>query len=375
LIVETGLKRYKEESGRESAENSLEEVSPMGQTGFFDLENRLKALDEMRDPLQALNRVVPWEDFRSMLRKALRDKEKKNEAGRKPYDEVLMFKVLVLQALYNLADERTQFYIQDRLSFTRFLGLGMDGDVPDEKTIWLYRNKLAEGGWIDPLFEKFNRHLDKAGLKAQEGQIIDASIVEVPRQRNRKDENDQIKKGETPQEWKKEPDKLKQKDVDARWVKKNGVNHYGYKNHINVDKKHKLIRGFEVTAASVHDSEVFEDILDKKNRKRVWADSAYRSKEKSKVLKRKGYENLVHYKANRSGPLTPAQEKLNKTRSKVRVRVEHVFGHMEVAMGGNWLRVVGKVRARMKIGMRNLAYNMQRFAYLMGRVCPRTIKA
>lgn len=347
----------------------------MGQTGFFDLENRLKALDEMKDPLQALNRAVPWEDFRSMLRKALRDKEKTNEAGRKPYDEVLMFKVLVLQALYNLADGRTQFYIQDRLSFMRFLGLGMDGDVPDEKTIWLYRNKLAEGGWINRLFEKFNRHLDKAGLKAQEGQIIDASIIEVPRQRNKKSENDRIKKGETPEEWKKESDKLRQKDVDARWVKKNGANHYGYKNHINVDKKHKLIRKFEVTAASVHDSEVFEDILDEKNRKKVWADSAYRSKKKSKVLKCKGYQNLVHYKADRSGPLTAFQEKLNKIRSKVRVRVEHVFGHMEVAMGGNWLRAVGKIRARMKIGMRNLAYNMQRFTYLMGRVSPRAVKA
>jgi IS5 family transposase len=223
------------------------------------------------------------------------------------------------------------------------------------------------------LFGKFNRHLDKAGLKAQEGQIIDASIVEVPRQRNSKDENDQIKKGETPQEWKKEPDKLKQKDVDARWLRKNGVNHYGYKNHINVDKKHKLIRGFEVTAASVHDSEVFEEILDEKNRKRVWADSAYRSGKKSRILKRKGYENLVHYKANRGGPLTPAQEKLNKMRSKVRVRVEHVFGHMEVAMGGNWLRVVGKVRARMKIGMRNLVYNMQRFVFIVGRMRPKAV--
>jgi IS5 family transposase len=345
----------------------------MGQTGFFDLQNRLKSLDEMGDPLEALNRVVPWEDFRSMLRKGLRNKERKNEAGRPPYDEVLMFKVLVLQALYNLADDRTQFHIQDRLSFMRFLGLGMDAQVPDAKTIWLYRNTLACGGWIDPLFEKFNRHLDKAGLKAQEGQIIDASIVEVPRQRNSKDENDQIKKEETPAEWKKESEKLRQKDLDARWVKKNGVNHYGYKNHINVDKKHKLIRKFEVTAASVHDSEVFEGILDGKNRKKVWADSAYRSGKKSKALKRKGYDNRTHYKSKRNHPLTAFQERLNKTRSKVRVRVEHVFGHMEVAMGGNWLRVVGKVRAKMKIGMRNLAYNMQRFAYLMGRIHPKAV--
>ncbi len=327
----------------------------------------------MGDPLEALNRVIPWEDFRSVLRKGLRNKDRKSEAGRPPYDEVLMFKVLVLQALYNLADDRTQFHIQDRLSFMRFLGLGMDAQVPDAKTIWLYRDMLAQGGWIDPLFDKLNRHLDKAGLKAQEGQIIDASIVEVPRQRNSKEENDQIKKDEIPEGWNKEPEKLRQKDLDARWMKKNGVNHYGYKNHINVDKKYKLIRKFEMTAASVHDSEIFEVILDGKNRKKIWADSAYRSGKKSKALKRKGYDNRTHYKSKRNHPLTAFQEKLNKARSKVRVRVEHVFGHMEVAMGGNWLRVVGKVRARMKIGMRNIAYNMQRFAYLMGRMRPKTV--
>lgn len=345
----------------------------MGQTGFFDLQDRLKSLDEMGDPLEALNRVVPWEDFRSMLRKALRTKERKSEAGRDPYDEVLMFKVLVLQALYNLADDRTQFHIQDRLSFMRFLGLGIDGKVPDAKTIWHYRNKLAQGGWIDTLFQKFNRHLEKAGLKAKEGQIIDASIVEVPRQRNSKDENDQIKKGETPEGW--EEAKKRQKDVDAQWVRKNGVNHFGYKNHINVDNKHKLIRVFEVTAASVHDSKVFEEILDKKNRKKVWADSAYRSQAKAKALKSRGYDNQTHYKAHRNHPLTEFQEKLNTMRSKVRVRVEHVFGHMETAMGGNWMRVVGKVRARMKIGMRNLAYNMQRFTHLMGRMRPEKVQA
>lgn len=347
----------------------------MGQTGFFDLQNRLDSLDAMGDPLDALNQAIPWEDFRSMLRQGLRNKDRKSEAGRPPYDEVLMFKVLVLQALYNLADDRTQFHIQDRLSFMRFLGLGMDAKVPDAKTIWLYRNTLAQNGWIDKLFAKFNRHLDKAGLKAQGGQIIDASIVEVPRQRNTKDENDLIKKGETPEEWKKEPEKLRQKDVDARWTQKNGVNHYGYKNHINVDRKHKLVRVFEVTPAHVHDSQVMEGLLDKKNRRKLWADSAYRSAKSDAGLRRKGYENLVHRHAKRNTPLTKFQKRMNKARSKVRARVEHVFGHMASSMGGNWLRVVGQARARMKIGLRNLAYNMQRFTYLTGRMRPKGVAA
>jgi len=347
----------------------------VGQTGFFDLQNRLDSLDAMGDPLDALNQVIPWEDFRSMLRQGLRNKDRKSEAGRPPYDEVLMFKVLVLQALYNLADDRTQFHIQDRLSFMRFLGLGLDAKVPDAKTIWLYRNTLAQNGWIDKLFAKFNRHLDKAGLKAQGGQIIDASIVEVPRQRNTKDENDLIKKGETPEEWENEPEKLRQKDVDARWTQKNGQNHYGYKNHINVDRKHKMIRLFDVTPASVHDSQIVGELLDKKNRKKLWADSAYRSAKSAKMLRRLGYENKIHQKSNRNQPLSEFQKQVNKLRSKVRARVEHVFGHMESSMGGNWLRVVGQARARMKIGLRNLAYNMQRFTYLTRRMRPKGVAA
>lgn len=339
----------------------------MGQLGFFDVQKRLRGLDEFGDPLETLNRLIPWEEFRGLLREALRNKERKSEAGRPPHDEILMFKILVLQSLYNLADDRAEYQIKDRLSFMRFLGLGTEGNVPDAKTIWQYRNELSQGGWIEKLFARFSGYLDKAGLKAEKGQIVDASFVEVPRQRNSKKENDQIKQGEIPAQWKKHPAKLRQKDVDARWTKKNNVNHYGYKNHVNIDSKNKLIRVFEVTTASVHDSQAIGSILDRKNSgKGFWGDSAYRSQKNQKMLAKKGLLSHIHEKAARSHPLTDQQNVWNKARSRVRVRVEHVFGHMAVSMdGGGWTRGVGLVRARMKIGMRNLTYNMWRFTHLM----------
>ena len=277
------------------------------QPGFFDIQERYEALSRAGDPLEGLRTMVPWETFRKPLKKTLQRKDR-STGGRPPFDDVLMFKVLVLQALYNLSDDQTEYQIRDRLSFMRFLDLDASGTVPDAKTIWLFRERLAQAGAVEKLFARFDRHLEEKGLMASGGQIIDASIIPVPRQRNNRDENNAIKSGETPQEWKKEPAKLRQKDVDARWTVKNEQNYYGYKNHINVDKKHKLIRKYSVTDACLHDSKVFDDILDAKNTaKGIWADGAYRSVEREEKLKARGYRSHIHYKGTRGHLLSDAQ--------------------------------------------------------------------
>jgi len=240
----------------------------MMQTGLLDWQNRFRQLDEGGDPLPKLKKLVDWERFRPDL-EAVRDKERKSNAGRKPFDVILMFKVLVLQSLYNLSDERIEFQIRDRLSFMRFLGLSLGDAVPDEKTIWLFREQLTEAGVIKRLFKEFDEFLEEKGFSARRGQIIDASIVEAPRQRNSLEENRQIKAGQIPEDW--SDQKKHQKDTDARWTRKNGQNYYGYKNHIDIDVEHKLIRDYEVTSASVHDSQVFETLLDEDNSSRdVW---------------------------------------------------------------------------------------------------------
>ena len=240
------------------------------QTGLFDWQQRFEELDKGGDPLVKLNTLVDWETFRPTL-EILRQKQRKSNAGRKPFDVVVMFNILILQSLYNLSDDQTEFQIRDRLSFMRFLGLTLGDRVPDAKTIWLFRDQLTEAGLVRTVFAQFDQFLRAHGFAAQKGQIVDASIVQAPRQRNRRDENQQIKDGQVPEDW--SPQKRRQKDVEARWTKKNGRNHYGYKNHIAIDAKHKLIRDYEVTSASVHDSQVFEALLDSKNSSRdVWAE-------------------------------------------------------------------------------------------------------
>ena len=330
--------------------------------GLFDIQFRMDKIDRNGDPLVQLAEVVDWEVFRAPV-EAMRDRPRKSAAGRKPWDAVLMVKVVVLQSLYNLSDAQTERQILDRLSFMRFLSLSIGSDVPDEKTIWSFREQLAATGLADELFALFDAFLRENGFQARKGQIVDASIVAVPRQRNTRDENQQIKDGDAPEDW--HDAKRRQKDTDARWTKKNNVTYYGYKNHVQVDVLHKFVRAYAVTDAAVHDSQVFESLLDEENTSRdVWADSAYRSKETLASLDAAGWREHLQRKGNRKKKLTPWEARGNTTRSRTRSRVEHVFGVQAQKMGNRILRCIGAVRARCRIGLRNLAYNVDRYALL-----------
>ena len=329
----------------------------MGQLGFHDLDKRLDAISAKGDPLEALNGLIPFESFRGEIEAVVRlaPEERKSKAGRKPFDAVMMFKVLVLQTLYNLADEQVEYQIRDRLSFMRFLGLGLEDTVPDATTVWLFREALAKAGLVKTLFERFNRHLDAKGYIARGGQIVDATIVDAPKQHNTREENEEIKAGKTPEGWEANPAKNAQKDKDARWTKKNEESFYGYKNHVSVDRKHKLVRRYAETEASVHDSQKLDEVLDKSNTSNeVWADSAYRSAETEVKLKERGFKSRIHRRAARNHPLSDRQKAANTTRSRVRARVEHVFGDQQNATGGIFVRTIGIARAAVKIGMMNL---------------------
>jgi transposase, IS5 family len=339
----------------------------MGQMGFYDLDKRLDAISAKGDPLELIKVTVPWESFRVEIEAVTRSRpeERKSPAGRKPYDAILMFKILVLQTLHNLADEQLEYLIRDRLSFMRFLDLGLEDPVPDATTVWLFREALAKAGLVAKLFALFNQHLEAKGYIARGGQIVDATIVSAPMQRNSRSENEAIKAGKTPEGWQEKPAKNAQKDKDARWTKKHDHSFYGYKNHIGIDRAHKLIRRYAETDASVHDSQKLDDVLDKSNTgAEVWADSAYRSAEIEAKLEAKGYKSRVHRRARRNRPLSRREQAGNTTRSRVRARVEHVFGHQHTSMGGTIVRTIGIVRARAKIGLMNLVYNISRLVQL-----------
>jgi len=340
------------------------------QPGFFDIHERTAKLTEMGDPLVGLNEQIDWEAFRPSLN-LVYEKPRKSNAGAKPIDVLLMFKILVLQQLHNLSDDRLEYQIRDRLSFMRFLGLQLESRVPDAKTIWLFRERLKELNLVDEMFAKFHEQLAIRGYVARAGQIIDATFVEVPRQRNTREENACIKAGNPPEDWDNKLAKRRQKDTDARWTKKNDEKHYGYKNHINADQANKLVQNYAVSDAAVHDSQVFEELLDQTTdadgkKRRIYADSAYRSKECEETLASDEFESQIHEKGSRNHPLTDEQKASNRIKSKTRARVEHVFAAQH-AMGGHIVRTIGFARAKVKIGMMNLVYNMKRMIQLIRR--------
>lgn len=355
------------------------------QAGFFDLEDRYAELSKAGDPLEQLDDVVNFEAFRYRLNKALKRSDGR-QGGRPAYDVVLMFKVLVLQSLYNLPDERTEFAIRDRLSFMRFLGIGVGDRVPDATTIWLFREQLTQSNAIEKLFVRFETVLQQQGYSARSGQILDASLIAAPRQHNTSLEKEAIIEGKSASEiWPDTPSKAAQKDTDARWtvkfsqgkVRLDGsgsrdlaIPVFGYKNHIGIDRRYGLIRKWDASSASVHDSRKFAHLLDQNNTAcDVWADTAYRSKANEALLEEKGLVSRIHRKKPRGKAMPMRTAQANNTKSRIRARVEHVFAVQKGTMG-LFIRSIGLARARTRIGMANLTYNMKRLIWLKRRVVP-----
>ena len=282
--------------------------------------------------------------------------------GQSLFDVLIMFKILVLQRFYGLGDTQLEYQIIDRISFKKFLGFESGGKVPDEKTVWAFRETLTKKGLVETLFNEFKEYLHGKGLIINEGKMIDASFTVAPQQRNTKEENQTIKEGKGDTLWSDKPNKKRHKDIDARWTKKNGETFYGYKNHTKVDTKSKFIDTYVVTDASVHDSQALDDLLTEQDKDQdLHADSAYTGEKQEKIIEKYEINNKVHEKGARNKQLTEEQKLSNKEKSKTRARVEHVFGFMEQSMNELALKSIGMVRATGIIGLINLTYNLFRY--------------
>lgn len=340
--------------------------------GLFSAIEHEQAVAAKTVGILKLREVIPWESFRPLLEDltgyASRDWSK---GGKPPFDPVLMFKVLVLQKFHGLSDDATEEQIFDRTRFASrlrskaFLGLRIGDDIPDAKTLWDFKQRIEadgrEGG--RKLFEAFGQMLEGKGIVAREGSIIDASFTEAPRQRNSREANRSIKQGERPEEFDENPAVGRQKDSEARWTKKNHESHYGWKNHVKADLKTKIILNSTTTPASVHDSQVFEELLDDKDQA-VLADSAYHSAEHEAHLIKINAQEFLMRKATRGHPLSEKEMQTNHTISRMRVRVEHIFARM-AQMGADLCRSIGLRRATQHNHLSNLIYNMDRYACLV----------
>ena len=350
----------------------------MRQAGLYGLSDHLQRLSAVGDPLEALGRIIDFEAFRPSLIAALAYGNGA-KGGRPPYDPVMMLKVLILAAQNNVSDARMEYLIRDRLSWLRFLGFDLGAATPDTNTIRLFREKLTEAGALDRLFTDFDRQLKEQGYLPMGGQIVDATLVAAPKQRNTEPEKAAIKEGKTAAEiWPDEPARAAQKDTDARWTLKfakgrltaNGkpqidiaIPSFGYKSSIAICRTFGFIRKCKVTDGARFDGRMLRDVVTSDNTASdVWADTAYRSQANEKWLKTQGRVSRVHRKKPRGKPMPDHIRRGNSTKSKVRARVEHVFAQQKAQMG-MFIRTIGIKRAEAKITLANLAYNMNRLIF------------
>lgn len=351
----------------------------MEQRGFFSLSEHLEKLSDHGDPLEVLDAAVDFECFRGWLVEGLGYGDGR-KGGRPPFDPVSMFKALILQAQHNLSDAKMEFMIRDRLSWMRFLDFDLGGPTPDEDTIRLFRNKLTETGTLQRVMKTFDWQLHKKGYIPIGGQIVDASLVPAPKQRNTEDEKAAIKAGKSAREiWPDQPNKAAQKDTQARWTLKIGGKiryrpdgtplpqiaqpMFGYKSHIAIDRRYGFIRKGTVTSAAEADGGQLRRLVTTDNTSsKVWADTAYRSKQNEEWLAARMLTSCIHRRKPHGTPMSKATARANGKKSSVRARIEHVFAHQKMRYG-LFIRTIGLARAKAKLTLANLAYNFDRLGF------------
>lgn len=342
----------------------------MKKTGdLFAQEHRQKKLDGYTKVLKRLDQLVDWSELSQVVNAVTKREDRRPQGGRPPYATKVMIKIMVLQQLYgNLSDEETEYSLLDRRSWQQFIGLQDARDLPDARTIWYFKNQLADAGGAEALFAAVQAQLTHAGYHAQGGQMIDATIVPSPKMHFDKEEKERLQKGETPAHWSEK--QRAHKDTDAQWTVKHGKAHHGFKAHINTDQKQKLIRVVKVTAANKSDINHLESVLDQSERrdetgKTVFADRGYDSKSNRSILKSKGLRDGIMRKDDQQRYDQSKIRKRNQLLSKVRARVEHVFGVWEKVIGKK-VRCVGLKRANVQITVQAVVYNLRRWVSLAG---------
>jgi IS5 family transposase len=339
------------------------------QGDLFAGHSRRGKLKQYTAVLQKLNDLVDFKGLADAVNAVTGREKERPKGGRPPYPTQVLLRIVVLQQLYgNLSDEEMEYALLDRLSWQQFVGLENSRDLPDARTIWLFKNLLAQGGGAQALFAQVQHQLAAAGLAAKGGQIIDATIVSAPKVALDKDDKAKVKQGQTPPNW---SAKVRaHKDIDADWTGKHGKWFFGYKAHVNADQRHKLIRQIEVTSARVGDISVFGVLLDTSPERQasglhVHADRGYDSNANRQFLKSHGLLDGIARKDDRLRYDQSEIHKRNARLSRVRSRVEHVFGAWQKTMGKT-VRCIGQQRAQSAVVLQAMVYNLRRWVSIEG---------
>ena len=294
--------------------------------------------------LERVETAIRWYRFEKLLRRL-----RPEGAGRPPYDPLLMFKALLLQQWYALSDAELEEALNDRVSFRRFLALGLEDDAPDHTTLCRFRNRLVETGLAEKLFGEFDKQMEERGLMLKKGTMLDATLVAAATSRP--------PLGAEPQDT---------TDPDARFAARQGKSgsSYGYKAHIGVDCGTRLIRSAKLTSGNVNDTVVADDLV-RFDEAAVYADKAYDKTARRAMLRTYGIKDRIMHKSWGGGPALSAwQKRHNKLISPIRAEVETVFAVLKRRMGYTRVRYRGLIKNAAHFFILAIAYNMRRVAAL-----------
>ena len=337
---------------------------------LFALHSRQQKRSQFTKVLDRLTQLVNWVALAKVVNDKTGREQDRPKGGRPPYPTQALLKIIVLQQLYgNLSDEEMEYALLDRMSWQHFIGLTHVRDLPDARTIWAFKNQLAQVGGAATLFADVQRQLAGAGLIAKGGQLIDATLVSAPTTHLTKQEKQSVDAGNTPDHWTNKV--AAHKDTDAHWTAKRNQWTFGYKAHINADQANKLIQVIAVTPANVSDTTVFAPLLDttlkrSQQGKTVHADRGYDSAKNRATVKAMKLRDGIACNDDRKRYDQTDIHQRNKRLAKIRGRVEHVFGGWEKTMGKH-IRCIGLVRATTMITLQALVYNLRRWVTLDSR--------
>lgn len=291
------------------------------------------------DFLERLDRTLDWKPLEQTLQAMY-----PATTGRPPCAPLALFKMSLLQHCYGLSDPQCEELVGDRLSWRRFVGLGLQDPVPDETTLVRFRQRLREHGLHEKLLGLVNRQLEQKGLILKTCTLVDATLLQAARRAPAKTD----KTGG---------------DGDAGYTVKQGQPHYGYKAHVAVDETHTLIRQVTLTSANVHDSQEFESVI-KGDEEMVMADKAYWSKARSEWCGERGIANGILRKPSRGEKLRPATVRANRLFSSIRCKIETVFAWWKRSAGYRRVRYVGREPNRLELEFKSICWNLKRLTTL-----------
>lgn len=296
------------------------------------------------DRLQWINQGINWERFRPIIANLFYDN--KTSGGRPHTDEVVFVKCMVLQAWYGLSDEELEFQIADRISFRNFIGT--DRVIPDFTTIWKIRERCIVAGIEEKIWSEVQKQLVEKGLCIKKGVMQDATIIKADLGKKRYMNEKKAEKNNKKIKYTEQQEK--HIDRDASFTAKAGNIFFGYKLHTKVDVKNNLIREFEVTTASVHDSNID---LTKEGDQKIYRDRGYTGK----ILKTKNVKDMTMKKKKQNKPWTKTDIKTNRKIAGIRAAVERPYHVIKNIFNGQKIFVKNIKRVKIKLMFNCIGYN------------------